>query len=154
MENKLKVSVLIKKDVPNAFNSFVNQFGKWWPSAYTWSQGQLASISLGNKTGDLCTEIGPNGFRCDWGTITNYQENKSISFKWQISPKREPIPQPDLASEVTVEFQQKEASTEIRLIHDDFDKHGESGVEYCQMMASEYGWPYILQLFKNYAEEN
>lgn len=52
-----------------AFAAFVEGFGGWWPRASTWSQDGLERIALGAAPGELCTEVGPHGFRCDWGRV-------------------------------------------------------------------------------------
>tara|TARA_B100000780_G_C20892841_1_gene355331 strand:- start:176 stop:634 length:459 start_codon:yes stop_codon:yes gene_type:complete len=145
----------LKIEIPSdkAFRKFVNDFNEWWPKEYTWSQDKLEKIKIdGRKTG-LCTEIGPNGFRCDWGTITEITENEEISLKWQISPKREPIPNPEKASDLKVKFVQNGDSTTIDFEHFNFENHGEGSENYRKMMDSEQGWDYILNNFKKHCEK-
>ena len=132
-----------------AFQKFVG-LNQWWPKEYTWSKDKLKEIKIGDTTGGFCTEIGPNGFRCDWGTVTQYIENKKISFKWQISHNREPIPNTNMASDVSVEFDQEKDSTIFTLEHFNFKNHKGYSNDYRKMMASERGWDYILNNYKEY----
>jgi len=73
---------------------------------------------------------------------------------WQISQKREPIPDPDKASDIMIEFVEDGKSTIIHLRHFNFENHGEGSGDYMRMMDSEYGWDYILNLFKTFCEKS
>lgn len=139
--------------VDEAFRKFVDDVNEWWPKEYTWSQNELKEVRIGAGEEELCTEIGPNGFRCDWGTVTEMIANKRIGMKWQISPTRAPIPDPSKASDIRVEFESKGNSTTLRFTHFNWEKHGEGGDEYRKMMDSEQGWDYILIGFKRYCEK-
>lgn len=150
---RIKKSLKIEIPASEAFQKFVKDFNEWWPKEYTWSQDKLEEIKIGDRKNELCTEIGPNGFRCDWGTITEMAENKKMSMKWQISPKREPIPDPKKASDLEVNFVQDGNSTTLDFEHFNFENHGEGSASYREMMDSEQGWDYILNNFKEYCEK-
>ncbi len=110
--------VEIEISAESAFNKFVHDVNNWWPKEYTWSQNKLVKISIDARNGGLCTEIGPNGFRCDWGSVTKISTNKLIQLKWQIGPKREPVPDREKASDIAIEFSENGNSTtaEIRTL--------------------------------------
>ena len=148
------ISKTLQIDAPakKVFNKFVNEFNEWWPKEYTWSQDTLQEIRIEPKVNGLCTEIGPHGFRCDWGRVTVLTENQ-IGLKWQISPKREPIPNPDKASDVKVSFVSQGDSTTLNFEHFNFENHGEGSGDYRNMMDSAQGWDYILNRFKEYCEK-
>lgn len=146
-------NITVKTSTKTAFHKFVNEFNEWWPKAYTWSQDKLEAIRIEPKENGLCTEIGPYGFRCDWGRVLDITENQSIHFKWQISAKREPVPDPEQASDIVVEFEEaNDSTTLVKLVHQNFQNHGEGADEYRQMMDSEYGWAYIMEQYKTYCE--
>lgn len=143
----------INIDVPTdeAFYVFVHELAKWWPKEYTWSQETLRNISIAPYLNGPCTELGPFGFRCDWGRVTAYEERKRINFKWQISPQRVPEPNPDKASEVEVVFQSvDQQNTIVEFVHKNFKNHGEGAAGYQQAMDSEQGWDYILNKYVDY----
>lgn len=145
------IKVLVGKE--KAYHKFVNELNDWWPKEYTWSQDNLKEIRIDAKKDGLCTEIGPFGFRCDWGRVTEVEENERIDLKWQISAKREPIPDPEKASQLRIEFIEEETErTLIRLEHFDFENHGDDEESYRQMMNGDMGWDYILGRYKNYCE--
>lgn len=129
------------------YDLFVNRLNNWWPKEYTWSQQKLVEIRIDPRPDGLCTEMGPFGFRCDWGRITTIELDYLIAFKWQISPQRVPVPDPDQASEVHVHFRDSEIGTELELKHLHFNRHGEGWEEYASAMNSEKGWDHILDCF-------
>ncbi len=151
--NKISKKIGLNVSAEKAFHKFVHEFNEWWPKEYTWSQQQLREIKIEAKKDGLCSEIGPYGFRCDWGRVTEFAENQKIGLKWQISPKREPIPNPDNASDIQINFLQYEDSTTLTFEHFNFENHGESAENYCNMMDSEYGWDYILQKYKSFCKQ-
>jgi uncharacterized protein YndB with AHSA1/START domain len=146
-----KLKLGISPDI--AFQKFVNELNEWWPKEYTWSQDKLKEIKIDGRKDGLCMEIGPNGFRCDWGTVIEFTDNEKIRLKWQISPKREPVPNPENASDLSVDFTQEGSSTTIKFEHFNFENHGEGSDDYRKMMDSEQGWDYILNSFKKYCEK-
>lgn len=147
----LTKQIIVKGGPDHAFNHFIYDLNAWWPKQYTWSGDDLVEIRIVPEINGLCTEIGPFGFRCDWGRVTELNENVKLTFTWQISPTRIPEPNPDKASRVTILFNElSQGETAITLTHIDFEKHGEDAAGYAEAMDSEQGWPKILGAFKVY----
>lgn len=130
----------------DAFELFAFRFGHWWPRDYSYSGEALEAIVLGKCQGEWCYERGPNGFRCDWGRIVEWDPPARVAFTWQVGPTRAPQPNPDNASLVTVTFAERGAGqTSVTVEHSNFARHGEGAAQYRAEMASEYGWPFVLQ---------
>jgi uncharacterized protein YndB with AHSA1/START domain len=123
-----------------AFVAFVEELGAWWPREYTWSGDVLERIGMEPREGGLCTELGPHGFRCDWGRVLAYEPPHRLVFTWQIGPSREPVPDPARATEVEVRF----GDGRVELEHRGFDRPGAGGEDYRAGLASDQGWPYML----------
>ena len=151
--SEIKKEIEVSVDREQTFHSFVQEFNKWWPNEYTWSQDSLVEIRIDGKEDGLCSEIGLHDFRCDWGRVTEYIESEKISLKWQIGPNREPVPNPEKSSDLQIIFTDQGQSTKVELEHMNFENHGEDGEKYQQMMDSEQGWDFILNRFKTYIEE-
>lgn len=113
----------------------------------------MKDIWIDGKQDGLCTEIGPYGFRCDWGRVVELVENKKIGLKWQISPKREPVPNPEKANDIQVELKKRTSSTILEFEHRNFENHGSDWADYLKIMDSEQGWDHILRSFKEYCEK-
>lgn len=137
-----------------AFEHFVTNINKWWPPEYTWSGKKLNEIRIEPEENGLCTEIGPNNFRCDWGSVTIFKKPEMLAFKWQISPQRIPEPDPDKASEVTITFKEEESGSVMHFEHTHFENHGEGSEGYQQAMNSKQGWDYILSKYAEFCSYN
>jgi len=146
-----KIRVGIVKD--KAFQKFIHDLNEWWPKEYTWSQNKLKEIRIEGKIDGLCTEIGPHEFRCDWGRVTDLTKNQKIALKWQIGANREPIPNPEKASTLEVQFKDNGESTIVELEHRDFENHGHGTEDYHKIMNGKQGWDFILNSYKKYCEE-
>lgn len=141
-------AIAIRAPAEEAFHRFVADLAMWWPVEYTWSRDVLETIEIEPRQGGRCFERGPHGFMCDWGRVLEYDAPRRLRFLWQIGPTRVPVPDPERASEVDVRFEREgEASTRVRLEHRHFERHGDEGDSYRDAMASQQGWPYILDNF-------
>jgi uncharacterized protein YndB with AHSA1/START domain len=142
------VSVVVPLARPRAFDRFVRELNAWWPREYTWSQDVLHTIGVHPQPDGLCFEIGPHEFRCDWGRVLDWAPPDHVRLAWQISPRREPVPNPLHASSLAVSFASEGPhQTIVTVVHDAFDRHGSGAEDYRAMMASRQGWPLILQRF-------
>ncbi|ELR70561.1 hypothetical protein C900_03542 [Fulvivirga imtechensis AK7] len=151
INNKVTKSVTINIDREEAFDIFITHFSVWWPSAYTWSGDVLKEIVIEPKVDGRCYERGPFDFSCDWGRVLSFDPPGSLAFTWQISPSREPVPDPSKASEVEVSFvSDNAASTQLVLEHRAFHKHGEGWESYLEAMDSKQGWQWVLEQYQEY----
>jgi uncharacterized protein YndB with AHSA1/START domain len=135
-----------------AFSLFTGELSEWWPAEYTWSGDVLEKLEIEPREGGRCVEWGPRGFQCDWGRVVVCEPPDRLVLSWQISPRREPEPNPRKASEVEVRFVEGDGGTQVQLEHRGFDAHGEGSDEYRDAMGSEQGWPHILGRFAEAAE--
>lgn len=150
MTEPVRATVTVPTSQERAFTAFVHEFASWWPSAYTWAGEVLDTIAIEGQIGGLCYERGPHGFECDWGRVMAYSPPERLVILWQISPRREPVPNPEKASEVEVVFTAESGNTRVELEHRGFENHGDGAAEYRAAMASGEGWPYILERFRAY----
>jgi uncharacterized protein YndB with AHSA1/START domain len=143
-EGAVHAGVSVPVSAERAFERFAEGFGEWYPPEYTWSQAVLEKIAIEPREGGACYELGPHGFRCDWGRVIVWEPPHRLVFTWQVSPRREPVPDPARASEVEVRFEAEESSTRVELEHRLFSRHGEDAAGYRRAMDSEHGWAYML----------
>ena len=136
---------------PAAFRLFTEGFARWWPPEYSWSGDSLAAIGLEPRVGGACFEIGPHGFRCDWGRVTQWEAPRLLGFTWQIGADRTPQPDPSKASHIAVAFVPEGARTRVILAHRGFRAHGERGMAYREEMGSPMGWPLLLSRYAQLA---
>lgn len=130
-----------------AFEIFTRDLASWWPAEYTWSGDVMETIALEPRQGGRCYELGPHGFQCDWGRVLAWEPGERLVLAWQISPRREPEPNPAKASEVEISFNRNGARTMVEFEHRHIDRHGEGSDDYRKALASEAGWPWILSRY-------
>lgn len=147
-EDAIRLTLTVPPPAERAFAVFVEGFASWYPSEYTWSQDVLDTIAIEGREGGRCFERGPYGFWIDWGRVLVWEPPRRLAFSWQISPGREPIPDPRKASEVELRFEEEgPRSTRIAFEHRGFSRHGEGAEGYREALGSEQGWPYILDRY-------
>jgi uncharacterized protein YndB with AHSA1/START domain len=145
IEDGLRIVFRVNVSAAHAFGMFTEGFQAWWPREYSWSGPALERIGIEPGVGGFCFEVGPHGFRCDWGRVLEWDPPTRLVFSWQIGPDRVPEPDPAKASVVGVGFvAEQPAVTRVEFEHTHFSRHGEAGAEYRDALSSEAGWPYML----------
>ena len=130
-----------------AFEVFTGRIGRWWVKEYTWSgPAALAELGIEPRAGGMLYEIGPHGFRADWGRVLDWQPPHRLVFNWQIGPDRAPVPDPAKASEVEVRFTaEADNATRVEVAHRGFDRHGEAAQGYRRALTA--GWHELLSRY-------
>jgi len=145
-------TLTVQVPVERAFAIFADELAAWWPAEYTWAKDTLETIGIESGKDGRCFEVGPHGFRCDWGRVLEWNSPHRLVFSWQISPTRAPEPNPGKASEVEVRFESNGPhSTSVEFEHRKFSKHGDGAAEYREAMNSPQGWDYILSRYEGAA---
>jgi uncharacterized protein YndB with AHSA1/START domain len=146
MNSAISSTVEVPLSPEQAFQLFTEGLGSWWPREFSWSQDALEEIGMTTAKGGFLYEIGPHGFRIDWGRVLEWEPPDRLVFSWQISPARVPEPDPAKASEVEVRFEPAGNGARVELTHRAFERHGDGAAEYAEMMGAQ-GWPHTLQRF-------
>ncbi|MFI6758412.1 SRPBCC family protein [Micromonospora sp. NPDC050417] len=143
----LRSTLRVSAPPEHAFAVFTGGLADWWVMEYTWSgPGALAEIGFEPHTGGMAYEIGPHGFRSDWGRVLDWQPPHRLVFTWQIAPDRLPVPDPSNASEVEVRFLPDGVDqTRVELEHRAFDRHGEAAEGYREALTA--GWHELLSRY-------
>lgn len=148
MNEPIQRTLTVPLSGADAFDLFAMELAQWWPREYTWGRDAMESIGIEPRVGGLCYELGPGGFRCDWGHVLVWDPPRRLELAWQISPRREPEPNPSRASTVEVRFDEQDPGhTMVTLTHGDFDRHGADAAAYRDAMASPQGWPHIMEQY-------
>ena len=147
-EKAIHHALTVPVSVEHAFAVFTEEMTNWWPAEYTWSQEVLDTMAIEPGKGGRCFERGPHNFTCDWGRVLVWEPPQRLVFTWQISPRREPVPDPAKASEVEIRFEADgPSSTRLVFEHRHFARHGEGWADYRAALDSPQGWPYILDCY-------
>jgi uncharacterized protein YndB with AHSA1/START domain len=147
-EDAIRLTLTVPASTERAYAVFAEEFASWYPSEYTWSQDVLDTIGMEGREGGRCFERGPEGFWIDWGKVLVWDPPRRLAFTWQISPRREPVPDLEKASVVELRFHAEgPRSTRIAFEHSGLSRHGEGAEDYLESLSSEQGWPYILDRY-------
>ncbi len=143
----LRSRLLVPAPVEQAFEVFTGAMTDWWVTEYTWSgPGLLTELGMEPQAGGMLYEIGPHGFRNDWGRVLTWDPPRRLVFTWQIGPDRAPVPDPARASEVEVLFHPDGPDrTRVEVEHRHFDRHGEAAEGYRQALTA--GWHELLSRY-------
>lgn len=132
----------------HAFSIFALRLTDWWVKEYTWS-GPDSLVDIGFEPGEdgMAYEIGPHGFRADWGRVLIWAPPHRLMFTWQIGPDRAPVPDPEQATEVEVLFRpERRDRTRVEVEHRHFDRHGRDAEGYRQALTA--GWQELLSRYR------
>lgn len=144
----IRETISVPVAVGEAFSAFVDEFDSWWPPEFTWSGEVLETVKIEPKEGGRCFERGPHAFEIDWGRVLVCERPDRLVFTWQISPDRQPQPDPAKASRVTIDFEPAgDGRTKIKLEHQNLANHGKDSKAYREALAAPQGWPYILDRY-------
>lgn len=154
MVEPIRVSTTVATAPAEAFAVFTQRLGDWWPHEYTWSGDELRELRLTGRCDGLASEIGPWGFRIDWGRVTVWEPPTRLVLCWHVAPGRVPDPNPQRASVVELGFRPAPdgTGTVVALEHRHFERHGEGAAAYRDRMAAPEGWPYLLECFRAHVE--
>ncbi len=131
----------------DAFELFVGRLTDWWPRGYSFFGEDMLEVGVEPRLGGLCYEISKTGNQVVWGTVLSIEAPLYVRLAWQIGPDRSVTGDPGAASRVMVTFREARHGTNVELVHNDFLRHGEGGLDYLKAMASPQGWPDYLARF-------
>lgn len=148
--NKELLSLSQRVDVPpeQAFRTFVDEFGRWWPRERSWAQTDLADMVIEPRMGGRCIERRIDGGEQVWGKVLAFDRPHHIVIAWQISPDRSAEDSEATASRVDVRFSPIEGGgTNVLLVHRDFFRHDGDWERYRNEMAGKTGWPELITAY-------
>jgi uncharacterized protein YndB with AHSA1/START domain len=123
-----------------AFALFTQDLPRWWPMArYSILEGTHAGFEFGQRSGAEVCEIGVDGRRHRWATITEWDPPRAFALAWH--PGREA----SQATRLRVEFAPAAAGTEVRLHHDGWQALGDDAAG--TRGRYDGGWQLVLDAF-------
>ncbi|MFV2102479.1 SRPBCC family protein [Micromonospora sp. LOL_024] len=139
-------TLLVPVSAEWAYRVFTERLADWWVTEYTWSgPNLLAELGMEPRAGGMLYEIGPYGFRSDWGRVLTWDPPRRLVFTWQIGADRAPVPDPARASEVEVLFTPDGSGTLVEVAHRHFDRHGTAAEGYRRALTA--GWHELLSRY-------
>lgn len=144
-------SVTVKVEPARAFQAFVGNIGRWWPKSHAIGGKPLAEAVLEPRVGGRWYEVSEDGSTCDWGKVLAYEPPGRLVLAWQIDADWKF--DPDLITEVEVQFIPDGAGTRVELEHRNIERFGAKAAEMAGMIGSDAGgWLMILGLYAQEAD--
>lgn len=136
----LRKSVTVPVSPRQAFEIFTDRMAEWWPlesHSLSASEGKTAlGVTLTPRAGGRVTETRHDGNPAEWGTITQWDDGKSLTLDWYVGRS------PSQATRIAVTFLPADSGTEVQLEHTGFERLGVAG----EAAAANYeeGWDLVL----------
>jgi uncharacterized protein YndB with AHSA1/START domain len=148
MSVEQEIAPLVKKVVvpvgaERAFEVFTAETSAWWP-LFSHSVGQEAAreVRLEGAVGGRIVEYGEGGVLDVWGTLSDWDPPKSLSFTWH------PGSDPQEAGHVTVTFTPVDDGTEVELVHSGWERRADGARI---RLSYDTGWDYVLGKYVEFA---
>jgi uncharacterized protein YndB with AHSA1/START domain len=105
-----------------AYATFVERIGQWWPAGFTASNERLAAVVLEARAGGRLYERNRDGGEFDWGTVRQCEPERRLLLSWTLALEG------DAVTEIEVELADAPAAA---------DGVGGGG---CRVRFSHRGW--------------
>ena len=142
--NPITHEVVVGTGPTSAFDIFATYLGRWWPLAYTFSEGGFADATVEPRAGGIWLERNEAGESLPWGEVRVYTHGERLVLAFAIGPNRKAVAN-EFASEVEVRFTAAgPGRARVQVEHRDFARHGDGAEALRAGMQSPQGWPMIL----------
>lgn len=141
----VRKSIRVKAAREHAFRVFTQW--RWWPKEHSVlkSKSPQTSVTSEPRAGGRWYERGADGSECDWGRVLVWDAPNRIVMTWQINGRFEP--DPDLRTEVEVNFIAEGEFTRVELEHRHLERAGDTAEMMRAAIDSPGGWARLLQLY-------
>ena len=128
--------VVVPVGAERAFEVFTAEMSAWWPlPSHSVGDDQAREVRLEGAVGGRIVEYGDDGEIATWGTVSDWDPPKSVSFTWH------PGSDPQQAGQVTVTFTPVGDDTEVELVHSGWERRPD-GIR--ARTGYDTGWDYVL----------
>jgi uncharacterized protein YndB with AHSA1/START domain len=144
----VRKSVFVNAPRDRAFEVFTSGIGRWWPKTHKTGQADLDRPIIEPKTGGRWYELSVDGSECEVGKVDVWDPPARLVLIWQLTAEFQF--DPNLVTEVEVQFTPEGSGTRVDLEHRNLERLGETAEKLRVAIDSPGGWGGLLAL---YAEE-
>jgi uncharacterized protein YndB with AHSA1/START domain len=141
----VRKSIHVAAPPERAFDVFANGIGRWWPKTHKISQAELDRPVLEPHSGGRWYELGVDGSECDVGKVAVWEPPSRLVLIWQLTAEFKF--DPDLVTEVEVQFTPDGSGTRVDLEHRNLERLGDTAEILRERIDSPNGWGALLTLF-------
>ena len=141
----VRKQVVVNTAITQAFTAFTERFGDFKPPEHNLLRAPIAETVFEPRVGGHIYDRAADGSECRWARILAYEPPRRVVFSWDISPQWQVESDPELTSEVEVQFVPEGPNrTRVELEHRHLDRHGPGWQSVGEGVDSEQGWPLYL----------
>jgi uncharacterized protein YndB with AHSA1/START domain len=138
-------SVTVKASRERAWAVFTNDIGRWWPHSHSIGASPFKTATLEPHQGGRLYETGEDGSECQWGEVLTWDPPTRLVLAWRIGGEWRY--DPDLLTEVEVNFTEEASATRVDLEHRHLERMGAAEERARAAFESPNGWAGVLALF-------
>jgi uncharacterized protein YndB with AHSA1/START domain len=146
----VRKSIFVDAPQDHAFEVFTSGIGRWWPKSHKIGDVDLDRPVIEPSAGGRWYQLGVDGSECEIGKVSVWDPPARLVLIWQLTP--EFAYDPNLITEVEVLFIPESGGTRIDLEHRDLERMGEKADAMREAVSGPGGWPALLQLFADAAQ--
>lgn len=141
----VRKSVFVNAAQAQAFDIFTAGIGRWWPKSHKIGPTDLDRPIIEPRTGGRWYELDVDGTECEIGKVAVWEPPHRLVLIWQLTP--EFAYDPDLVTEVEVQFTPEGNGTRVDLEHRHIERMGEKAEAMRETVSGPGGWPALLELY-------
>jgi uncharacterized protein YndB with AHSA1/START domain len=143
----IKREVIVGASQMTAFKVFTEKMDLWWPSTHHIGQTPVTGTVLEPRVKGRWYTLHEDGNEVNVGHVLEWDPYALVVLAWQINGDYQY--DPELITEVEVHFiPEGPKTTKIKFEHKNLDRLGGSKA----IESMDYGWGWILQLYKTHIE--
>jgi uncharacterized protein YndB with AHSA1/START domain len=141
----VRTQVVVHASIAQAFAVFTERFGDFKPPEHNLLGAPIVATVFEPRVGGSIIDRGADGSECRWARVLAYEPPDRVLFSWDISPQWHIENDPDLTSEVEVQFfAETPERTRLELEHRHIDRHGPGWQALTEGVEGSEGWPLYL----------
>ena len=141
----VRKSIFVNAPQEHAFEVFTSGIGRWWPKSHHIGKGELDRPIIEPKSGGRWYELDLDGSQCDIGKVLAFEPPTRVVLIWQLNA--EFAYDPDLVTEVEVQFTPEGSGTRVSLEHRNLERLGDTADKMREAVDAPGGWSGLLKLF-------
>ena len=141
----VRKSIFVNAPPEHAFDVFTNGIGHWWPKSHHIGKGDLDRPVLEPKPDGRWYERAIDGSECEIGKVLVWDPPARLVLIWQLTAEFQF--DPNLVTEVEVQFRSEGKGTRVDLEHRNLERLGETAEILREKIDAPGGWSGLLALF-------
>lgn len=145
----VRKTVHVNAPPERAFEVFTVGIGGWWPKSHKIGAADMEKPVIEPREGGRWYERDVDGSECEIGKVLVWDPPSRLVLAWQLGANWKF--DPDLVTEVEVNFTAESGGTRVDLEHRHLERMGENAEAAREAISSPNGWGLILQLYSENA---